>query len=550
MKVEKKVTVQIVSSLAKVFADEITGSYMTKLTALGGERVSFQLALRLEARLSQYARVELEGSLPMTFREVKFVPVAYPCRSWQSDEDYIRKTAGLYPDLLEEAEGGVIRLAEGQWRSIWVDIRVPKGCVAGDYPLCVKLWDMDGTKLAEEELVLTVVGADLPPQTLKRTEWFYGDCLADYYGVEVFSERHWQMMEAFIRRAAESGCTMILSPIFTPPLDTEVGHERSTIQLVEVERKEGEYRFDFEKLERWVRMCENCGIHFFEMAHLFTQWGAAAAPKIMATVEGKKKQVFGWDTPADGAEYRDFLKAFLPKLCEVLLALGLEGRVYFHISDEPSAEHLETYKSKKELVKSLIGEFGILDALSDFSFYEQGVVEEPVCASNHIAPFLERRKGKIWSYYCISQAVDVANRFIAMPSARNRIYGYQVFKFEMEGILHWGYNFYNTERSRKHINPYQTVDGEASFPAGDAFLVYPGKDGSPKDSLRMMVMEEAMEDVRAFQLLESLTDHETVLRLVEEGLEEEITFSQYPKGESFCLELRRKVNEKIAELLS
>ena len=57
-----------------------------------------------------------------------------------------------------------------------------------------------------------------------------------------------------------------------------------------------------------------------------------------------------------------------------------------------------------------------------------------------------------------------------------------------------------------------------------------------------------MEDVRAFQLLEKLTDHETVIRLVEEGLEEPITFSSYPAGEEFLLRARERVNRKIQEL--
>ena len=47
---------------------------------------------------------------------------------------------------------------------------------------------------------------------------------------------------------------------------------------------------------------------------LYTQWGAEHCPKIMATVDGEYRRIFGWDTAATGEDYRNFLAAFLPAL--------------------------------------------------------------------------------------------------------------------------------------------------------------------------------------------------------------------------------------------
>ena len=105
---------------------------------------------------------------------------------------------------------------------------------------------------------------------------------------------------------------MLLTPVFTPPLDTAVGGERTTIQLVDIRVDNGRYSFGFEKLERWVEMCRECGIRYFEIAHLYTQWGALHCPKIMATVDGEYRRIFGWDADATGDAYRAFLGAFLP----------------------------------------------------------------------------------------------------------------------------------------------------------------------------------------------------------------------------------------------
>ena len=61
-------------------------------------------------------------------------------------------------------------------------------------------------------------------------------------------------------------------------------------------------------------MCLDIGVRTFEIAHLFTQWGAYHAPKIMATVDGEYKRIFGWDTDAASDEYIGFLRAFLTAL--------------------------------------------------------------------------------------------------------------------------------------------------------------------------------------------------------------------------------------------
>src|SRR5690606_18303693 len=199
------------------------------------------------------------------------------------------------------------------------------------------------------------------------------------YGVEVFSEAHWQMIEAYASNAARHGVNLLLTPLFTPPLDTAIGHERPTVQLVGVEKDSADtYRFDFSLLDRWVNMCERIGIRYFEFSHLFTQWGAKHAPKIVAQVNGEPVRIFGWDTDATGAEYEDFLDQFLPELTAFIRERGLEQRVFFHVSDEPMMEHMEYYRQASRILKKHLSAFPFLDALSDYEFYKHGLVEIPI----------------------------------------------------------------------------------------------------------------------------------------------------------------------------
>ncbi|MCA5960560.1 hypothetical protein LC724_09105 [Blautia sp. RD014234] len=130
---------------------------------------------------------------------------------------------------------------------------------------------------------LEVAEAQWRPQSLIHTEWFHADCLADFYRTEVFSEMHWKVIEKQIALAGrELGVNMILTPVFTPPLDTAIGGERTTVQLVEAELKEDGYLFDFTKLKRWCDICRRSGIENLEIAHLFTQWGQRRRRRYMS----------------------------------------------------------------------------------------------------------------------------------------------------------------------------------------------------------------------------------------------------------------------------
>ena len=140
-----------------------------------------------------------------------------------------------------------------------------------------------------------------------------------------------------------------------------------------------------------------------------------------------------------------------------------------------------------------------------------------------------------------------SNRFIVLPGYRTRILGTLLYKYRLDGFLHWGYNFYYSERSLYPVDPYRNTDADGAFPSGDSFLVYPGADGKPEESIRQMLMDEAMSDYCAFLALEKLAGRERVLELIDE---KKVTFDDYPQEEAYLLRLRGRVNEEIAKLVN
>lgn len=546
---------RILSSLEKVFPDgRGVDAPAPELVMLKGENLSFQLALKYVAGENEprfkpaFVKTESDLQVKITARVVKNVPVQHPRPADTADENYLSLEPGMYPDVLSSLENSPAVLFQNEWQSIWLEIEGAEEMAAGEYPIVIRLADHLGEEYLKVEVKVTVLNAVLPKQTIAHTEWFHSDCLADYYQVPAFSEKHWEIVENFVRTAVKRGCNMLLTPHFTQALDTYIGGERTTVQLVDVTVEKGEYSFEFSKLKRWIEMALDCGMEWIEMAHLFTQWGATAAPKVMATVDGEYKRIFGWDTPSVGGEYTRFLRVYLTQLVEKLKEWGVEKRCYFHISDEPNAQQLAGYKAAKESIADLIEGFPIMDAMSHYEIYEQSGITPPVVSERHLDIFLEHKVSPLWDYYCCGPTQVMTNRFIVMPLARTRALGLQLWKYNLQGFLHWGYNFYNTVWSLAHINPYQDTESAGAFPPGDAFLVYPGPGGKPEESIRIIAMHEAMQDARALQLLEKLIGREKALAVLE--AEGEVTLEKYPWDSESMLRTRARINAAIAEAIA
>lgn len=535
-----------ISSLQRVFLDgNCDFEEIKSARALKGERFSYQIAYKSNSRC--FAKITVDSDLAeyISIREVGNVPSELPCYDGNT-EFYERTEAGLFPDVLYPIEDlNHFLIKQRSYYSLWVTVDLPAEAAAGDH--LIKITISDGEELeASAEMSLSVINAVLLEQKLIYTQWFHSDCIANYYNVPVFSEAFWRLAESFMRTAVKTGVNMILTPILTPPLDTAIGGERLTVQLVDVDFTDGKYSFGFDKFRRWVKLAQECGFKYFEMSHLFSQWGAFAAPKVTATVDGEYRKLFGWDTPSDSAEYTAFLRSLIPELIVVLGEEGIADKTYFHISDEPSSEQLDSYSRAKATVSDLLKDFPVIDALSEYEFYKNGLVERPIPSTSSVHTFLENGYERHWTYYCCGQGEDLSNRFFAMPLAATRILGTQLYKYDMEGFLQWGYNFYNSCHSVRAINPFYVTDADGAFASGDSYTVYPYRDGAI-ESVRAVVFYEGLQDMRAMELLGGIIGKDRLIEKLETELGE-ITFRKFPRGTKNMLALRDLINTELKKL--
>ncbi|MBR1969792.1 MAG: DUF4091 domain-containing protein [Clostridia bacterium] len=552
------IKIQQFSSLKKIYSlSDIMGESLTKATVLQGEHYSYQVAIHHEGgTIDNRSLLQISVDSPLKdyvkVYSVKNIPAEFP-HPEVKDINYDFHTPTLVPDLLVpmESQKWHANLVNA-WAVFWVEVCVDDN-ISGEFPVKIKI---KGTQLEtadhiatvkyEKEAVmnLNVIPKKLPEKQTKFTQWFHVDCIADVHGEEIYTDRHWELIDKYMKMASELGINMILTPVITPPLDTLPGTMRPCTQLVRVEKKGGEYIFDFSLLKKYISIAKRNGIKCFEISHFFSQWGCRFSPNIEVWENGEKKLMFGWHVPASDPSYKEFLSALVPNLLEVLEEEGVIDNCYFHISDEPSEEHIPHYEYASNLLKPLLRDCKIMDALSHVEFYEKGLVDHPVCCNDQIEPFIEKNVKGLWAYYCCAQREEVSNRFMSMPSYRNRITGLQLYKYGIEGFLHWGYNFYYSQYSLYEINPFITTSTDGIFSSGDAFSVYPGKNG-PMPSIRAFVFREALEDIEICRLLEKKIGKKEVVELIEKEAGGELTFKNYPRNPEFIISVINKMKQML-----
>ena len=537
------VNLVILSSLEKIYHnDKIPHKSFSHFSMLRNEKKSFQIVV--ETLEAFKGNLIINTSFPFSLYSVEHIKSDFPMAN--GADDYFRfSDDGYYPDLLLPITNE-ITFNKGI-NVFWVEISASNELV-GNQNIEIIL-DLKSDNIMNRNISVDVIDCDIDFKDFIYTNWFHTDCLSSYYNIEVFSEEYWRITKNFLKTAVDYGMTCVLTPLFTPPLDTEVGKERPTVQLVDIIVSNGTYYFNFDKLDLWIKMATECGVKYFEMSHFFTQWGANSAPKIMATVDGDYKKIFGWETKASSKEYTNFLKIFSNELKKYLERNNLKDRTLIHVSDEPNFSMLISYSKASKLIHKLFKGYKIVDALSDHWFYKLKIVTSPIPSNDHIDKFIGV-VSELWTYYCSAQNKKyVSNRFFCNDSIRTRIIGYQIYKFGVRGFLHWGYNFYYTQLSKALIDPFKVSDAGGKFPSGDSYVVYPAPDGTPYHSIRLKVFYDALQDMAALNTLENLTSKKTCVDIIEENVNYPLTFSNYPHSDEWLLSTREKINYKIKECL-
>jgi len=553
---------RVVSSQLKIRPESEVGEIekytISKATCLRNEPFSFQIAYRLLTNIRWRAvSICVKCNLPIQAYRVDYASVINTANDY-NEEGYIGSTPGLYPNPLmprpavpetEKLSGERVYEkdtlfhldADTSFRSLWVSVNPESEKLqSGIYE-----FDITCTALETGEIVgntcftLEIIDALLPEQKTFYTNWFHVDCLCDYYKVEPYTEEFYKYFKSFIRNAVMHRQNTLLIPAFTPPLDTPPGGERRNVQLVDIKKERNGYTFNFDKLNRFLKIAQQCGIAYFEHCHLFSQWGAKSAPNIY-DVSGKR--LFGWETDSSSPEYSDFLENYLVELLKFIDANGYNGSFIFHMSDEPSNDCVEEFLQITKRAREILNNQIIADALSHIEFYREGIIDTPIAFMPHADKFSSECEN-FWLYYTGgTYARSCTNRLITNTAARTRVLGLQLYLYGAKGFLHWGYNYYYNILSTGFFDPMVNPCGYENLP-GASFLAYPSPWGA-LPSVCEKHMCEAFDDIRALQLLESHIGKQAVMDTCRKLLGDKIDYTFIPENNNL-FNWRQAINEEI-----
>lgn len=487
-----------VDPLVKVFPDEsYQRTEQMPAEVARGEHASFQVVLRskadvvgLQAEVAPFRRAWSLDVLKVTPpRWVGYVPVDRPTQ--KPSKDQLRPPPASYPDpLLESAR---IDVPARSAQAVWITLPIPTNAKAGLYRSTLKLKGLSDGRVKRARYPLEV---RVHPVTVGRSRLWVTDWYAMHWPhMEIAPEAESADYYALLRRYARNLADHRHNVALISPL----GLARFTVG------PDGQLAMDFSRFDRWVEIFRDAGvIGRIEGGHIGGRragWESEFAVTIHEVANGR---VVSRQVDPGSVEAERFYARFFPQLVRHLKTKGWLNDYLQHLADEPIASNIDTYRAMAQLARKYGPELRIVEACHTKDLV--GAIDVWVPQLNYLhqdlAHYQERQSAgdEVWFYTCVFPQGEYANRFIEQPLIKTRLLHWINFRYGITGYLHWGYNHWTGDSPFTHTT--RPHGGPPYLPAGDPWIVYPGKDG-PLDSIRF----EAMRD--------GIADHELLSQLAE-----------------------------------
>lgn len=489
---DPKFEVWPVDPLTKVFRDAEAAEGEALAEVARGEHATFQIvarsaepAARLRCQIKPPAAVgpgqrSLGGA---RVRWVGYVPVDIGIPNPPGDQ--LRKPPADFPDpLLEVSE---VDLKAGQAQPVWITLKVPLDAKPGLYVGEAKVYAAMGRSQVARTIPLAVrvYDAQVDKSRLWVTNWFH---LQRWPGVEPFPKKdtpqHWEVLRRYARNMADHRQNVV---------------RVAPLQLVDHAGSGSRMRFDFRRFDRWVKTFLDEGFGLIEGQQFGWRAGDWNGPFVVSTYVVKDDKTTEVRVDPTSPEAEQFYAQFLPALHGHLRERGWLDRYVQHVADEPTDANAESYRAIANLVRKYAKGMRTLDAV--FTTKLDGAVDVWVphldTFHKNLAHYQERKRrgDEVWFYTCVAAQGEYANRFFEQPLLKTRLLHWINYKYGATGYLHWGYNYWTAD---PFTDPVDVREGNFVLPAGESWIVYPGKDGTVIDSIRFEAMRDGIADYELF----------------------------------------------------
>ncbi len=387
--------------------------------------------------------------------------------------------------------------------ALYFEVKVPEQAQAGESNIKISLFlaDMFEDEKKVEEINLTLTVYDF---SMSDTEDFYLDiwqhncAIAKYYGCALWSDKHFEIMRSFLEPLAKAGQKAVTLILSDAPWSGQWCHleERAEANLYEfsiasvTKKLDGSFSYDFSNMQRYIDMCAELGIkEEISLYGLVNVWCDPLGGFEKLTEEHPDGHKIRYFDEAEGV-YKYIrtaagIDAYIKALHDYFVESEQIDRVRV-VADEPA--DTAAYRMITDHIKELAPRFVFKAAINHSEFigeFKDTVVdyvpnlESWSKESDKIEAYRKELKDSRFLWYVCNQPPH-PNTLLSSDLCEALFIGVVTSYMGMAGFLRWGYTVWTKEPAEDMR--YFT------WPAGDLFFVYPGKDAKPLSSLRFKAL--------------------------------------------------------------
>lgn len=419
---------------------------------------------------------------------VRYVLSNYPydARNTDCGDGPVNK-AFLMPDRLEPMAEKIGRfdLPGHTIRPVWFSIDIPFSASPGIYNEKIEI--KSERESIDLELKIKVQNILLPKPhdwTFRLDLWQNPWVIADYYHVKPWSEEHKALLKKHLKLYADAGGKFITTyGVHSPWGDGEYYLEEGMIEWIKT--KKGQWKFDYSIFDQYVQLAMSVGINKAITIYTPLPWGE----RFRYLDEATGNYIYERWLPASDT-FKLNWNNFLTDLQDHLKKKGWMDKTYLGVNENAMEQTLSAIKvikahSKKWRITYAGDWHPELDSLLDDYSCVSG--KEPALAD--IKKRAAQGKTSTW-YICCTPPKP--NTFVFSPPVEGRWLGWYSFAHGYNGLLRWAYDAWIADVVRDARYVY--------WPAGDAFMIYPGA----ASSIRFEKLREGIVDYEKIKIITAI----------------------------------------------
>ena len=397
--------------------------------------------------------------------------------------------------------GDSVDVAANSLQNIWLSIKVPKNIEAGDYKGQITVTADNILAPIVFNYTVKVLDMALPdPEKFEKTFdielWQNPFAVAEYYGVEPFSERHFEILRPHMEKYKAIGGHAVTTTIVDEPWNAQT-YSKKDIHFPSmvkwIRHVDGSFSFDYTDYDKWVQFNKDLGIGDKIIAYSIAPWGNGVR------YFDEADQTYHIDKLAAGTKaHADTWRAFLTDFMKHSEEKGWKDNTYIGIDeqgfDARTFDLLESIKGQDGKHFKTAGAMDSFITKRDLAMRVTDLNVGSTAIKDHPVEFEAIRKARLEKglrttmYTCTGHIPGNFSHSDPGESYWTILYAASI---GAEGYLRWAYDSWVE-------NPL--VDAtHSSFEAGDCFLIFPDERDAAnpvsKSSTRLEKMAEGVRDV-------------------------------------------------------